>query len=562
MAFKRIILAIVLSVAAQCVWAHRLTNLDIKVDMQADGTAVITEQRTMDVTDEGTECYIPISNLGKMQISDFVVSEGELAYSQIGAWDTDASRAEKANKCGIVTTDDGYELCWGLGDSGEHVYTVTYKLSGLVQRYSDADGFVHMFVNPGMKPAPENLRLTFSSSAGPFNKKNSKAWAFGFEGNVRFYDGKVMVTSSDALDDGKRVIVMMQFDKSLFDPAIEGEGTFAERKEKAMEGSDYEEKLDPLQRFTASVGKLIGVDRDTAGLILMAVLGVLAFLMYRFWHWFVYIFTLKPLRRKMRLKKFIGSRESLDWNRNLPYDDSLVKSNQVLNAFSTKAKPDFGGVVGAIILRLIYKKSITIDPLTKKLCIGEYTPEGSPEADMPAEIDIYNILKEAAGENSLLDEGELKSWVEQHKESGIASLEMMRRTADSTELDKEEVSKLYGLKKFLEDFTLINERGAVEVQLWNEYLVFATLFGIADQVMADFKRICPEYFKLSAVGQVVVENVATISTFHVLLSSYYYSSFMAFRRRTSMLRNSGLGGASSLLGGGGFSGGGSGGGTR
>ena len=52
---------------------------------------------------------------------------------------------------------------------------------------------------------------------------------------------------------------------------------------------------------------------------------------------------------------------------------------------------------------------------------------------------------------------------------------------------KEEYKKLKGLEKYLNDYSLIKDRYPIEIALWDRYLVFATLFSIADKVSEEFK---------------------------------------------------------------------------
>ena len=52
--------------------------------------------------------------------------------------------------------------------------------------------------------------------------------------------------------------------------------------------------------------------------------------------------------------------------------------------------------------------------------------------------------------------------------------------------------QLYGLKKYLNEFSNMKEKTAIEVHIWDEYLMFAYLFGIADQVAKQFKKLYPE----------------------------------------------------------------------
>ena len=52
--------------------------------------------------------------------------------------------------------------------------------------------------------------------------------------------------------------------------------------------------------------------------------------------------------------------------------------------------------------------------------------------------------------------------------------------------------QLYGLKKYLLEFSSMNTKEVMEVKLWDEYLMFAYLFGIADKVAKQLKDMYPE----------------------------------------------------------------------
>ena len=49
-----------------------------------------------------------------------------------------------------------------------------------------------------------------------------------------------------------------------------------------------------------------------------------------------------------------------------------------------------------------------------------------------------------------------------------------------------------GLKRYMENFSLLNEREVPELVLWEKYLVYATAFGIADKVLSQLKIKYPE----------------------------------------------------------------------
>ena len=61
-----------------------------------------------------------------------------------------------------------------------------------------------------------------------------------------------------------------------------------------------------------------------------------------------------------------------------------------------------------------------------------------------------------------------------------------------TEKGLEEKAKWIGLKNFMNDFSLLNEREIPELALWDKYLVYATAFGIADKVIKGLKTKYPQ----------------------------------------------------------------------
>ena len=56
----------------------------------------------------------------------------------------------------------------------------------------------------------------------------------------------------------------------------------------------------------------------------------------------------------------------------------------------------------------------------------------------------------------------------------------------------DEAKELYGLKEFLHEFTLIDKREAIEVALFEDYLIFAQILGISKQVATQFKKLYPD----------------------------------------------------------------------
>ena len=110
-----------------------------------------------------------------------------------------------------------------------------------------------------------------------------------------------------------------------------------------------------------------------------------------------------------------------------------------------------------------------------------------------------------------------------------------------------------GLKKFFDDFSSLEDKSAIEVKLWDYYLMYAQIFGMTKKVADEFKKIYPD--------------VLTDNTYNDIVFVYAFSNRAMIGATTARTKaqsySAGGGGFSSGGGGfGSFGGGGGGGGFR
>ena len=550
---NKLILLLMLLVSATNLFAGpRLNDLNIRVELCPNGDARITEVRQMSIDSEGTECYIVLGNLNGSKVTDLqVTDETGAQFENIGSWDIDRSRSWKEGKCGIVSKHDGYELCWGLGQSGFRTYTTSYVVTSLLRGYSDADGFNYMFVAEGMKPRPSHVKVTIvpqgaadtinvvaDSTAVGFTEDNAAIWGFRYRGDVRFQDGAIVAESSEPFTSGSALIVMARFNKGMFSPAVTSDASFESVEQEAFEGSDY--SLDD----GTSIWELIGLA------ILFIFLPLLLFFGYLYYVW----------RARKKVTK------NLLWYRDIPANGNLQWANDVQNAYKY-FNTDYNNLLSACILRLVDKGAITIDKTlnSKGKTVQNFVIHDLPDKEQQPRLlqMVHEIFQKAAGSDTVLEPKELKSWMrDSYNQSATDSFIQTLHTKSSiyqyrNQLD--EVRQLFGLKKFLKEFSLLDERHVHEVALWKDYMIYATLFGIADQVIKDMKKINPDYFNMDQVAQQMADDM-TLPTIYSALQSSTTRAAMSKAEREA--RASGRGGSSSWGGGGGFSGGGFGGGVR
>ena len=539
---SKFVLWLMLSASAMIVSARpQLHDLNIRAVLMPNGDAQITETRQMNIDSEGTECYIVVGNLGDSQLQDFsVTDETGNTYELQSAWDINQSRAWKTGRCGIVTKHDGYELCWGLGDSGSRTYTARYTITNLLRSYEDADGFLYMFVAEGLSPSPEHVRLEIvPADTTRLDGDNTAIWGFRYRGDVRLEDGAIVAETDEAFTSRSAMIVMAQFPKGLFQPELTSDGTFENVKTRAFEGSDY---TDEMTRGDKIALALFGLSLVFFPLLLVGL-------------YFLYVW-----RQRRRVMK------NLDWYRGLPYGGNLQQTNNVLNAYKYTSA-DYNNLLSACILRLINDGAISIEQKLDKKgnTIQQFVIHSLPKDNGYPQLlcMVHKIFREAAGEDTVLEPNELRSWMQSNRNQNytdrfIQTLHTKTRIYQYKD-QQEEVRQVFGLRKFLKDFTLLDERSVGEVSLWKDYMIYATLFGIAEQVIRDMKKINPEYFNMDQVAQ----QMANETTLPMIRSTMHRSTSQAAMSKAEReARAAGGGGSSSWGGGGGFSGGGFGGGVR
>jgi uncharacterized membrane protein YgcG len=529
----------------------QLHDLEIRVKLTHSGDAFITETRRMTIDSEGTECYIGMAHLDGSQVGNLRVSdETGRQYEYVEGWDIDRSRSWKAGKCGIVTTTQGYELCWGLGDSGERTYVTSYVVTAMVRQHPDADAIRFVFLDQAVSPKPEHAKVIICSDSLYFDSDSCGIWGFRFVGDLRFENGQMIAETTEAMNDEAGLYIMTCFKKGMFEPTVADEGTFEEKKAEAFSGSDYAENdggggTDSILKDIA--GKVLGT-----GFIAMAVLPI-----------FIAIWqTIKTFIARRRRNK------ELTWYREIPVDGNLNVANDIINDYKYIGG-SYKNLLSASILKLIDMGAVSVEWHTnakgkreQRFAVHDYT---FSDRDAKLLKTLHGIFTTAAGDDRVLEPKELKDYMKADNHATtidrfIDQLKGSTKKYKSKDFKAmhDDALKVFGLKKFLKDFTLMDERHLQEVSLWKEYMVWATLFGISDQVIKDMKKVNPEYFNMDHVAGQMADNMTL-----PMIYSTLNRSTMQYIGQKNASRSSGGGGHSSWGGGGGgFHGGGGGGGVR
>lgn len=520
-----------------------IPSIQIDTVLQSDGSAVVTEVWDVRGVSDGTEYYKALNNMDGMRVHSLVVrDESGTQYEALENWDTDRSREEKAGKSGILQTSKGYELCWGIGTYGDHQYTIQYVIDGLVKNYGDYAGFYHQFLSD-MSSAPESVSVTIRVQDSILTANNARIWGYGYPGTVDIDNSGVLTAvSSDSLGGDDYVNLLCRFDKGLFPGASTANLSFEELQKKAEDESS--------NTALYIILALLGV--GTAGAI---GLGVFYYGRYKLSDGSVV---------RLPQKKQIETTWSIPFGGNIP---AVYAAMKLLRRGIACEQ-----LMGAYLIRWQEMHYINIEerekPRKNKKPKKEeaivFHPEKAPSGG--AELALYHILMEGVDANGILWSSgiekyadklydKLTHWAEVVQKEGEAEL---IRSGAAAKGEKEVVRftaagfdravQMLGFQNYLAEMRSSQKDELATRKLWGDYLVFAALFDMGEQVLKSMQALDPAYFD-------------TFSGRYGY-SPYQMIYFMSITNNLSSAATpdtSGTGGVAGSVGGGGFSGGGGGG---
>ncbi|MBP3569670.1 MAG: DUF2207 domain-containing protein [Lachnospiraceae bacterium] len=365
---------------------------------------------------------------------------------------------------------------------------------------------------------------------------------------MEFQDGTVVAYTEKDLEDDNSMILMLQLDKSLLRPKTSVDTTFEAVKSEAMEDSDYGHGDDDDGDAKAAL-IMAGVVFGGAALVI----GVAAY---------------QSAKRKEEIKQFS---DSVGYFADVPNGGNIEMTHYLARTFDASKEDSL--IVSALMLSMMNQRAIELysredmygnaQPTMELRLLQE--PNGAPERK------LFYILSAAAGNDGVLLEKELDDYAFEHyeeiekfiksaKSHGEKALKARggfvknsgNRIKDLSDTGKSELAQVIGMKKYLEESAQMAERDIWEANLWQEYMVYATLFGVAEDVIEQLKFLYPEHTLI-------------FDDYHhryLWCYGYYHGMHSSMNKAIDEARSSGSGGSSSIGGGGGFSGGGVGGGSR
>ena len=559
------IFAFILFSIGNIVEANSIQSISMDIFIDDNGDAHVTETWKCKVT-QGTEVYHPYYNLGNSEIKELRVIDGGIEYQTLSDWDISGTLSSKANKCGINKISNGVELCWGISEYGSHTYIAKYTITNFVSETRDAQMIYWTLIPYEFSNSIGNMYIKIHTD---FKIENTiDVWGYGnYGGTAYVYDGYIEMQSDGSLATDEYMTILVKFPLGTFNASNKLKNNFQFYYNMAEIGAT--KYINSLKNFFS---------KDT----------FFAIFMTSIYMWFMCRTTRGKKKDKFEIdygKKGEKIPKNVTYYRDIPCEKNIYKAYYIGYQYGIiKNNTD---ILGAIILKWIKDGIIKIEEkesgvLFKKentvIVLKETNSEIFTET---TEKELFEMLYNAS-EDGYLESKEFEKWcknsyskvlswfdrimsTQERKliEEGLIKVEertklkiFKNKVKVATSELRQEALELAGLKRYLNQYTLIKEREAIEVQLFEEYLTFAQIMGIAKKVAKQFKYIYPEIIEQSSFA-----SYDYIMFVH--MSSHKGISAAQSAKSRAQSYSSGGGGYSSGGGGGGsFGGGGGGGGFR
>ena len=544
--------------------ANSISKISMDIYVDKNGNATINEVWNC-TTSSGTEVYHPYYNLGKSEIENLKVKENGRNYTTLSSWKTTGTLSDKAYKCGINKITNGVELCWGISSYSSHTYEITYTITNFIAELKDSQMAYWTLIPYDFSNSIGNVYIKIHTD---FNIPSTvDVWGYGnYGGTAYVYDGYIEMQSPGRLAKDEYMTILVKFPSNTFNTSNTLNHDFNYYYEMAEEGSTkYNERP---QSFLSILLNIIA-----------EIINIIPFLFVIFV--FIKTITMINASRLHFGKEGKKMPKDLPYYRDIPCNKDIFRAYYIGYSYGLlKKKTD---LFGAIILKWVKDSIIRIEQkegigIFKKDNTIVYLNETNPEKTItnPTERRLFDMLY-TASKDGVLENKEFEKWckksysrvlrwfdniLEEQKRILVSegkitveekkTLKLFKsKIYTSTPELKEEAIELAGLKKFLKEYTLIKEREAIEVALFEEYLIYAQMLGIAKQVAKEFRDVYPEIIEQSKFNS--YDNI-------ILINTYATHSILTATNAQERARNySGGGGGFSSGGGGGGSFGGGGG---
>jgi len=549
-----------------------LNNLEFDAQINEDGSMDVTETWDIDISETNTlyktfeldsSKYSGITNVQVTEITNGI----EKDFYNTNTW---AYHLDKNYYFGGMNDDGKFEIAWGVSldnSSDTRKYRITYNVTDAIAKYNDCAELYWQFIGEDFEISAEKVSGIIRLPQRADSLDDIKVWGHIETLNEEIYvaDNNIVTFEVDEYSSGRYLEVRIAMPTDMIGSVRRTYNKDALPSIIAEE-TEWAEAANRLRR----TNKIIEITFICLAVIVVLILSIVMIKKMR-----------KYLDELSKMNKKYKPTQELDYFREIPDETASPAEALFLNLGGVNtSSTNIGNIFSATMLDLNLKGCIEInvdknkkgkDGITIKLLKEEDDALQENEKVLfnflvkmmnnHKEITIKELQKKISSStssvsammkklpievNKIQEEKENYSKEEKKKfdkyltlvilylvfgigiipflpvsilmlVNGLWCFKIMRRCNVLTQKGVDESEKWKGLKKYMLDFSMLNEKEVPSIVIWEKYLVFATAFGIADKVLKQLKLVYPEIENIDAFN--------TASCIYIMSSTDFSSSF-------------------------------------
>lgn len=580
-----------------------LDNLDFYAEIDKNGNMNVTETWNIDVSNTNTLYKtFELDSNKYSNITNVKVSEvGKGNFTKTNTW---AYHLTKNYYFGGINNEGDFEIAWGVGldnSSATKIYKISYTVVDAIAKYNDCTEMYWQFLGDDFEISADKITGTIKLPSKANSKEDIRVW-----GHVATLNGEIYATSEDTVEfsldnysGGNYVEVRIATPTEIF-------GTVSRTYNKDMLSNITEEET--------KWANIANVKRNIVWIFFI----IIAVLIMK--KTVKYIKILKNTKKIIPTEQFEYFREKPNKDSTpadalfLYNRGDILGSTSFSDIFSaTLLNLSLKGYFNIAVEEnekeeiVIYKTQKDIETLKYeeekigsfiRLAIGEKEKITIKELQhfiKGVPIGVSRLIEDTAisteNKNKKLNNFDEEKSNEKSKYTlliamyicslafilpvsvilktkaiwiiliiliinAILTILIRRNLSNLTQKGIDEREKWKGLKRYMEDFSLLDEKEIPALEVWEEYLVYATVFGIADKVIKQLKLVYPQIEQMNDFNTASYVYMMNSTNFNSSFNRAINSSIASARSAANAMSSSNSSGSG---GGGGFSGGGGGG---
>lgn len=559
-----------------------LNKLDFNVQINNDGSMDVTENWNIDISSTNTlyktfktdsSKYSGITNVTVREIT-----KGQnINFTNTDEW---AYHVEKDHYYGTKNEDGNFEIGWGVGldnSSDTRQYEISYTVKDAITKYEDFSELYWQFVGEDFEINSKKIKGTIYLPSNVSSKDDIKVW-----GHTEDLNGTIYVTDLNKIEfeldnfrSGRYVEIRTLFPTEL----ITSSGRIKNTEILQMvinEETKWADKANARRERNEAISRLL----PKILIAICAIINIILIIVYvkKAMKYKKYLKTLNKYEPTTKLeyyrdlpdenstpgeamkildiniesftptnfgKVFSATILDLSLKGYLRIEQEKRKVGKdiinihVLKQVSDGLKPSEERIMTFIRDAAKEEKVITLEKLEKYI-------EKHPSKTESLLKETYKSVNNQLINEQIID-SQMQKEYKKYKESQIGYIvaiifllcftliafivpiiifvidaimcgKIAKRLNVLTQKGIDLQEQWKGLKKYMEDFSMLDKREVPELVIWEKYLVYATVFGIADKVIKQLKMVYPNF-------EEITNGINTYTYMNIMMHTNFSSSF-------------------------------------